>query len=406
VRRGLVIVGGSYAAMQAAASAREAGYQEPVTLLSDEADPPYHRPPLSKTYLQGKADRATLWLRAPAFYQEHRIELRLGTRVDAIDRAARRVTTARGETIEYDRLVLATGARPRALPGTHPDGVVMLRGLADSDALAARLKAASSLVVIGGGFIGLEVASAARALGKQVTVIEALDRLLARALAPPLSAFVAEAHRARGVRVVFARSLRSIEGTGRVQAVVDSEGERHEAELVLVGIGAVPNQELAAAAGLAVDNGIVVDRATRTSDPAILAAGDCARYPSAFAEAPVRLESVQNATDQAKVAGAVAAGQAREYDAVPWFWSDQYDLKLQMVGLSQGHDSHAIRGRPEDGKFAVLYMKAGRLIALDTVNRPAEHILGRKLVAARVKIDPSQAADPSVDLKSLLAPGS
>lgn len=401
--RGLVIVGGSYAAMQAAASAREAGYQEPITLVSEEADPPYHRPPLSKAYLQGKADRSTLWLRAPAFYQEHRIELRLGTRVSAIDRATRRVSTARGETIDYDRLILATGARPRPLPGAHPDGVVMLRSLADCDALAGRLKTAASLVVIGGGFIGLEVASAARTMGRQVTVIEALDRLLARALAPPLSQFVAEAHRARGVRIVFKRSVRAIEGTGRVETIVDSEGERHPADLVLVGIGAVPNQELAAAAGLAVDNGIVVDRATRTSDPVILAAGDCARFPSAYAEAPVRLESVQNAIDQAKIAGAVTAGQVREYDAVPWFWSDQYDLKLQMVGLSQGYDSHVIRGRPEDGRFALLYLKAGRLIALDTVNRPAEHILGRKLVALRVSLDPRQAADPSFDLKTLLA---
>ena len=402
---GLVIVGGSYAAMQIAASAREAGYGEPIRIVSEEPVLPYQRPPLSKGYLTGKFAPTALPLRAEAFYRDNRIEPLLGTRAEALDLGAGRVTLAGGGHLAFDRLALATGTRPRPLPvpGADLDGVLFLRSLADADRLRSRLDAADSIVVIGGGFIGLELASVAAALGTAVTVIEAQERLLARGVSPQMAAFLAEVHRARGVTLRLGTSVRELRGAeGRVRSVILGDGESLATDLVLIAIGVLPNVELAAQAGLACQDGLVVDRFARAGDQRVVAAGDCTRHPSAFAGQLLRLESVQNAIDQAKTAGTTLAGQEKPYDTVPWFWSDQYEFKLQMVGLVQGHDRHALRGSPEQRRFSIFYFRGSRLIAIDSVNRAADHMLGRKLLALGHSPTPEQVADESFDLQKLL----
>ncbi len=404
---GLVIVGGSYAALHMAQGARENGYGEAIRLISDEPWLPYQRPPLSKGFLAGKIERDALALKGEAFYRDNGIEVLLETRVSAIDRQARTVTTAAGANLRYDGLGLALGARPRLLKiaGADLDGVFYLRSLADTLALRERLARPLSIVVIGGGFIGLEVAASLATLGHRVSVVEALERLMARVLPPVLSDFMAQMHRGRGVEVRLSAGVQEIkgDGAGRVASVLCSDGSELAADIVVAGIGVVPETGLAAAAGLACRDGILVDDAARTADPAIVAAGDCVRYPSAFTPDPCRLESVQNASDQGRAAGAALAGKPQAYRAVPWFWSDQYECKLQMAGLSPGHDRLALRGAMAGGRFSLFYFRAGRLVAVDTVNRPGEHLLGRKLLAAGASLTPEQAADESFDLKALLA---
>jgi 3-phenylpropionate/trans-cinnamate dioxygenase ferredoxin reductase subunit len=401
---GLVIIGGSHAGAQLAASAREAGYARPITILCDEPVAPYQRPPLSKAYILGKIGVADLWLRGDAFYRDKQIGLELNCRATAIDRAGQTVTTADGRTFPYEWLALATGARIREIPvpGATLDGVCYIRTMADSDFIRARLDRIARVAVIGGGFIGLEAASALRSLGKEVTVIEAQDRLMARAVGATISGFYADRHRDRGVRLMFGAGVTEIQGAdGKVTAVLTTGGERVDADLVIVGIGVLPNVELAQAAGLECSNGIVVDRFARTSDPRILAVGDCSRHPSAFAGGMIRLESVQNAVDQAKTAGALVGGQEKPHDAVCWFWSDQYEYKLQMVGLSSGTDREVVRGSMVENKFSVFYFAGDRLRAVDSVSKPADHMHARKLLAAGARITPEQAADPAVDLKAL-----
>ena len=403
---GLVIVGGSYAAMQIAASARETGYAEPIRLVSEEPILPYQRPPLSKGYLTGKFAPTALPLRAEAFYRDHRIDTLLGRRVEALDLAARHITLAGGERLPFKRLALATGTRPRKLPvpGADLDGVLFLRSLADADRLRDRLGGAGDIVVIGGGFIGLEFASVAATLGKSVTVVEAQERLLMRGVSPKMAAFLTEVHRSRGVSVRLRLSVQEIRGAnGRVQSVVCGDGETLPADLVLVAIGVVPNTELAELAGLACQDGLVVDRFARAADSRVVAAGDCTRHPSAFAGQKLRLESVQNAIDQAKTAGATLAGQEKPYESVPWFWSDQYELKLQMVGLVHGYDRHVVRGSLERRRFSIFYFRGDRLVAIDSINRAADHMLGRNLLALDRSPTPEQAADENFDLQTLTA---
>jgi 3-phenylpropionate/trans-cinnamate dioxygenase ferredoxin reductase subunit len=399
---GVVIVGGGQAGFQVAASLRALGHAGPIRLIGAESDPPYQRPPLSKAYLLGKMERERLLFRQPAFYAAQGIELLLGDAAIAIDRAARTVATATGRVVPYDTLVLATGTRVRPLPvpGTELAGVAYLRTLAESEGLARRIAEARRVVVVGGGFIGLEVAAAARLLGKPVIVLEAADRLMGRVVAPVISAFYAELHRGRGVELVLEARIARLEGEGgKVTAVVMADGARHPADLVVVGIGVLPNVELAAAAGLACENGILVDELGRTGDPRIFAAGECTSHPSRFAGGRVRLESVQNAVDQAKAVAAAILGGREPYDEVPWFWSDQYEVKLQMVGLSQGHDARVVRGDPAGGRFSVFYFKDGRLVAIDSINRPGDHMVGRKLLGAGTTLTPAQAADEAFDLK-------
>jgi 3-phenylpropionate/trans-cinnamate dioxygenase ferredoxin reductase component len=403
----LIVIGASYAGLQIALSARSAGHDGAILLIGDEPHLPYQRPPLSKGFLTGKVAESTLPIRPLQVLEQNRIEPLTGVRVTAIDRAARRVMTSDGRSFGYGKLGLAVGCRPRLLPvpGAELDGVLYLRTLDDAIALKARMPEAQSVAIIGGGFIGLEIAASLAQLGKEVTVIEALPRVLARALPVRLSEFLSQTHSRAGVRLLTQTTVRALEGdAGHVRSVLLSDGTRCRADFAIVGIGVVPNVELAAAAGLSCQDGIVIDAYARTDDPTIVAAGDCTRHPNRFALAgPIRLESVQNALDQAKTAGATLAGVLKPYDAVPWFWSDQYDLKLQMVGLSEGHDEAVMRGSPEEQKFSVFYFRQGSLIGIDSINRPGDHMAGRQLIPSGTALTPQQAADPSFDLVKLVA---
>jgi 3-phenylpropionate/trans-cinnamate dioxygenase ferredoxin reductase subunit len=388
----VVIVGAGQAGFQVAASLRADGFDGSIALIGEERDLPYQRPPLSKTVLAGKQQIDSVTFRPERFYHDHRVDLVLGEKVTAIDRASRRVLLSAGTGVLFDTLVLATGARVRELPIS---GALYLRDRDHAVSLKQRLDTAENVVVIGGGFIGLEVAAVAREAGKTVTVVEMQSRLMSRAVAPILSEFYREAHTARGVTVLLATDATEIL----------RDGTSLPADLVVAGIGVVPNTELARDAGLAIGNGILVDDHLRTDDERIFAIGDCADHPNPFAGGRARLESVQNAVDQAKCVAAQMVGKSAPYLAVPWFWTDQFDLKLQMCGLSNRADQAVVRGDLESRKFSVFYFHENRLIAVDSMNRPADHMISRKLLAAGTRVTPEQAADESIDLKSVLAAG-
>jgi 3-phenylpropionate/trans-cinnamate dioxygenase ferredoxin reductase subunit len=403
---GFVIIGASYAGVQAALSAREAGYGGPIRLVADEPHLPYQRPPLSKAYLAGNAAPESLMLRGADVFAGKGIDLLLGQRATALDPGAQRITLEKGDRIDFDQLLIATGSRARklAVDGHARDGVLSLRTLDDAHALRPRLQAAASVVVIGGGFIGLEVASTAAKAGKAVTLIEAAPRLLGRAVAPVISDFLLALHRRHGVDIRLNAGVARIDADGQRPVVVTGEGERLPADLVLVGVGGIANQELAAEAGLACDNGIVVDAIGRTAAPTVFAAGDCSQHANVWAGRRLRLESVQHATDQGRTVGLAVAGQHEPYEAVPRFWSDQYEAKLQMVGLADATDEAVIRGSVEDGRFSVFRFRDGRLTAVESVSRPGDQMLARRLIAARRGPTPAQAADAGFDLKSLDVP--
>jgi 3-phenylpropionate/trans-cinnamate dioxygenase ferredoxin reductase subunit len=404
MKNGAVIIGTGQAGFQTAASLRIEGFQESITLIGEEPHIPYQRPPLSKGFPLGTQDLETIQLRPKNFYADHQINLSAGERVTALDRTSRQVTLASGSHVPYDELVLATGARNRLLSvkGAELDGVLYLRSLDEAVALKERLKTAQEIVVIGGGFVGLELAAVASSLGKSVTVLEALPRLMSRVVAPIISDFYRELHSNKGVRVFCGAYVSEIAGTlGAVQEVALSDGRRFPADLVLVGIGVVPNSELARDAGLRISNGIAVNEHLQTDDENIFAIGDCAEHPCIFAGARIRLESVQNAADQAQCVAAAIASRPAPYRALPWFWTDQFDIKLQMAGISHGHDRIATRGNPETRKLSVFYFRENKLVAIDSINRPLDHMIGRKLLAAAVPLTPEQAADESVDLKQL-----
>jgi 3-phenylpropionate/trans-cinnamate dioxygenase ferredoxin reductase subunit len=399
----VVIIGAGQAGVQAALSLRQLGHQGPISLLGEEPHPPYQRPPLSKAYLKGEAGVNQLHLRPADALAALGIDLRMGQRASQIDRAARRVTFGKDE-LGYDRLVLATGTRPRPLtvPGAELPGVLTLRGIADADRLREAIDAAETIIIIGGGFIGLEVAATVRAKGKTVTVVEAAPRVMGRAVAPQVSAWFEAMHRGMGTELRCGVGVAALLGNDRVEAVELADGTRIAADLVLAGIGALPNVDLAEAAGLPCPNGIATDAQGRTADPNIFAAGDCALVPSPWTGTPIRLENVQNAIDQAKTVAAVLMGQDVTYDAVPWFWSDQGAVKLQTTGLPVNPDAHVLRGDPEEGRFTVFHLRDGTVIAADSVNAPADHMFARRLVAARAAIPVAVLADPGVPLKSLL----
>ena len=404
---GIVIVGAGHAGFQLAASLRQHGFDGRIALLGDEKVLPYQRPPLSKDYLAGKIGFDLLLMRPEAFYRDHQIDFLPGARVAAIDRIARRVELGSGERLQYDHLVLATGARNRVppLPGIDLDGVCWLRSLAETDELRDRLAAAEHVVVIGGGFIGLEFAAVARAQGKPVHIVELTDRVMGRVASVPVSHFFAASHRRAGVEFGFGAQVVRIAGSiGRVEHVELAGGERLKADLVLVSIGVVPNAELAAAVGLAVANGIVVDDRLATADPAISAIGDCAAFPCAHAGGlSSRLESVQNAADHARCVADRILGRLHPYDALPWFWSEQGELRLQIAGLTAGHDHAVLRGDPEGGAFSVFCYKGGALIGIESVNRPADHAQARRLLSAGRHVSPDEAADDSFDLRAAAA---
>ncbi len=398
---GLVIVGASYAGVQAGISAREKGYQEPIRIVADEIHLPYQRPPLSKAFLSGDLAHNSLFLRGDDYFKGQGIEMVLGHRAVELDRATNRIKLEGGDSLPFDSLVIATGSRARRLtiPGHDRDGIVYLRTLDDALTLKPRLEAAQDVVIVGGGFIGLEVASTAAKTGKKVTLIEAQSRLLERAVSPLISQFLLDIHRSHGVDIRFNESVVAIESNGAAHEVATSSGLRVRADLIVAGIGGIANDELAMQAGIASTNGIEVDEHGRTSAANIYAAGDVSNHYNSFAGRRVRLEAVQNATDQGKAAGSMIAGKPEAYDAVPRFWSDQYDAKLQIVGLSEPTDTAVIRGDMNDGKFSVFYYRDGKLTAVDSINRPGDQMIARRLITASLSPTPEQAADLAFDLK-------
>ena len=403
---GTVIVGASQAGLQVATSLRDAGYGDPITLIGAEPLAPYQRPPLSKGFVTGKDSESSLFFRAPAFYADQRIELVTSETVVAVDREARRVTTRGGRRFLYDHLALTTGVRARRppIPGLDAAGVRMLRDLPDSKAITTDLAHCEEVVVIGGGFIGLEIAAVARGMGRKVTVLEALDRLMARAVAPEISAFYAKAHRKRGIALEFGVRIEAIMAEhGQATGVRLADGRRFPAQLIILGAGVAPNMELAEAAGLPCNGGIIVDTCARTEDARIVAAGDCTVQPHAFANGlTVRLESVQNAIDQGKAAAASILGKSQPNDGPPWFWSDQGDLRLQIAGLNFNYDSTVLRGDPESESFSLFYYRGDRFIAADSINRTTDHVVARKMLELGLPLSKGVAADESVTLKSVL----
>ncbi len=408
---GTLIVGASQAGLQLAVSLRDLGYEDPITLVGEEPHFPYQRPPLSKAYLAGKAEADSLAFRTTAFYAGRRIRLVCGRRVTGLALHRREghggtATTATGDTLPFDRVALTVGARPRRLelPGAHLDGVCYLRDLDQAEQLRCRLATADRVVVVGGGFIGLEAASVARSLGKTVTVVEAANRLISRAVAPVVSEFYRQAHERRGTSVLLSSMVSGFGADrGRVANVQLGDGRELAADLVLVGVGIIPRTELAEQIGLECDGGIVVDAHSRTSVPSVVAAGDCTVLPHPLTGlGRVRLESVQNAVSQGRRGAGALLGRLQDTRTVPWFWSDQDDLKLQIAGLAVGYDHFVVRGEPGSENFSVLYYRDGALLAVDAINRPADYMAVRKALSTRATIPADRVADTRVTLKTLI----
>jgi 3-phenylpropionate/trans-cinnamate dioxygenase ferredoxin reductase subunit len=400
----VLIVGAGHAGFQLAVSLRQAGYGGPVSLINDEPHLPYQRPPLSKAYLKGGGSPDSVMFRPEKFYHDQHVEL-IADRAVAIDRSARELVCASGASRAYKHLVLATGARNRLLdiPNAGLDDVLYLRTLDESEALRRRFGSGGRVVVVGAGFIGLEFAATARAKGLEVDVVELAPRVMARAVTPEISEFFQRRHTEAGIRLHFGVQTTSITSDeGRVTGVTLSDGRPIPADLVVVGVGVLPNVELAAEADLPVASGIVVDEHLLTADPDISAIGDCALFTSVRFGAPLRLESVQNATDQARCVAARLTGDTQSYDGLPWVWSDQGPDKLQIAGLTTGYDQVVVRGDAGQGSFSAFCYKAGRLIGIESVNRGSDHVFGRRILAVNGSITPAQAADTTFDLKQAL----
>jgi 3-phenylpropionate/trans-cinnamate dioxygenase ferredoxin reductase component len=399
----VVIVGAGQAGAQTAISLRQLGFDGRITLLGEEPFPPYQRPPLSKKLMTGDMDVERTYIRSEAYYAKSSVDLQLGVRVAAIDRERRTVLCEDGTVLDYRYCVLCPGTRARRLdlPGSDLPGVFYLRTLADCDRIKAAVTTGARAVIIGGGYIGLEIAASLSKWQCQVTVLEALERVLNRVVALPVSDFFTAEHARHGVEIVTGAAVASIEGSGKTLHVHCADGRSFPADIVVIGIGAVPNDDLARAAGLAVENGIVVDDLGRTSDPAIFAAGDVTNHPNALFDLRLRLESVHNAMAQAKAVAGVIAGQPAPYVEVPWFWSDQYDLKLQIAGVSGPDAEYLMRGDPASRAFSCLHLQGGRLIAIDAINRGADFLAAKALIRDRTPIDRVRAADLEVKLSDL-----
>ena len=402
----IVIVGAGHAAGQAAASLRQEGYEGRVVVIGEEPHIPYQRPPLSKQYLAGEYGLERVCLRPAEFYQSKNIEVRCGVRVQSIDAKARTVACSDGETVAYDKLLLATGARSRRLdvPGDCLPGVYYLRTIADANAIKRDFRPGRRIAIVGGGYIGLEVAAVAVEMGLQTTVLEIEPRILQRAAMPAMSAFYHELHSGKGVVIRTSARVEAFVGADRLTAVICTDDQQVQADLevdlAIVGVGILPNVELAEAAGLDCDDGIVVDAHARTSDAHIYAAGDCTHHFNPLLGRRLRLESVPNAMEQSRVAAANLAGKPKTYAVMPWFWSDQYDLKLQMVGFPAQRDLCVVRGDPAARQFARFYFRDGVLVAAEAVNSPREFMAARQLVGKPV--DPMRLEDPGQDLKTIV----
>ncbi|MGB6603548.1 MAG: FAD-dependent oxidoreductase, partial [Steroidobacteraceae bacterium] len=399
----IVIVGAGQAAMQAVDTLRRRGFTGQLALVGEEPWLPYQRPPLSKKYLAGALERERLTLRAAQFFAEHQVHTHLGRRVTDIAPHAHHVRLEDGLVLPYDALLLATGSRPRrlAVPGADLTGVHYLRTVADADRIRAECAPGRRLVVIGGGYIGLEVAATARELGLEVTVLEMAERVMNRVTCPEVSAFYAAEHARRGVRIHCRETVRALhgDGAGRVRAVLTEQGGEYPADLVIVGVGVVPADELAKAAGIECENGVVTDAHCRTSDAVIYAAGDCASHLNRQYGRHLRLESVDNAFEQGTTVALNLLGTPTPHDKVPWFWSDQYDLKLIIVGVAYAYDRVILRGDPAARSFSVCYLRGGELVAMDTINSPKDQMGARKLIAVHARPDPDKLANPAVPLK-------
>ncbi len=399
----VVIAGAGHAAGQLVASLAQQRFAGQIVLVGGEIHLPYQRPPLSKKFLSGDLPAERLYIKPPAFYDDPRIELRLDTLITRIDRDNKSVMTGGGDEISYDRLILALGSRVRrlAVDGAELDGVHYLRNIADVDGIRTELQDKKNAVIIGAGYIGLEVAAVLRQLGLEVTVVEMADRVMSRVVSPETSDFYQIEHASRGVKLRLSTGVAAFRGKDRVEAVETADGELIPADFVVVGAGIVPNTELATEAGLDVADGIVVDDTCQTSDVDIFAVGDCTTHPNSIYGRQIRLESVHNALEQAKTAVSNICGKESRYSQVPWFWSDQYDLKLQIAGLSEGYDDVVIRGIPAERSFACLYLKEEALIAADAINSPKEFVQSKALIANHTRIDRAKLSDTDIQLKEM-----
>jgi len=405
VSKKIVIAGAGHAAGQLGATLRQQNFEGQIVLVGDESYLPYQRPPLSKGFLAGKMSAERLHLKADNFYDDHQIEVKLQTRITAIDRDKKTLEIEDGEDIAYDKLVLALGSRVRELPveGANLKGVYYLRSIDDVEQIRPEMDVGRRLVIIGAGYIGLEAAAVARSLGLDVTVIEMADRVMSRVVSPEISDFYQIEHTDKGVKLRLSTSIEALRGKKRVKRVEIAGGEEIRADFVIIAIGILPNTELAEHAGLEVADGIVVDDRCLTSDKNIYAVGDCTSHPNEIYGRRLRLESVHNAIEQAKTAAENLCGVEAHYSQVPWFWSDQYDLKLQIAGLSEGYDEVVIRGNPADKSFACLYLKDNRLIAVDAVNAPRDFVQSKALIAAHAVLSADKLADSARSLKDIAA---
>ena len=400
----ILIIGAGQAGLQSALSLRQFGHRGPIALIGDEHAPPYQRPPLSKAYMKGDMEEARLFFKPADWYTENSIELITGRHAERIDPEAKAVEFADGGHSTYDHLILATGSRPRPLPVPGRDGgtIFDLRTLADVQRIRPRMQAGNRLLIVGAGYIGLEAAAVGRQLGLDVTIVEQTDRVLSRVTSPVISAFFAEEHQRQGVHLLTENRIQRFEEYGTERVAVLEGGASLAFDLAIIGIGIVPNTDLAEQAGLRVADGIVIDENARTSDPAIFAAGDCTVRPLAAYRRSGRLESVHNAIEQGKLAAAAIAGKPQPAIDCPWFWSDQYDLKLQIAGLSTGYDDYVVRGHPADRSFAVFYLQEGRLIAADAINMPPAFLAAKRLIQMGARPDLDALGDPAQDMKNVL----
>ncbi len=400
----IVIVGAGQAAAQAVDTLRRRGFAGKLTLLGEEPWPPYQRPPLSKKYLAGALERERLLIRPASFYADHAVTTHFGRRVTDVAPRERQVRLDDGVVVPFDALMLATGSRPRRLPvpGADLQGVHYLRTIADADRIRAALADGGRLLIVGGGYIGLEVAATGRELGAEVTVLEMAERVMNRVTCAEVSAFYEAEHARHGVRIRCNERVRALHGdarTGRVRSVLTEEGGEYPADAVLIGVGVAPADELARAAGLECENGVVTEAHCRTSHEAIYAAGDCASHLSRQYGRHLRLESVDNAFEQGTTVALNLMGNETLHDKLPWFWSDQFDLKLVIVGVAQGYDTVVMRGAPASRSFSACYLRGGELVAIDTVNAPKDQMAARKLIAAHARPHPGRLADPAIALK-------